>query len=235
MSVKRTMLAAATTLSLVGGAATAGALAAGGAAAATRPCGLRCIDFFSRQAGSYRHPNLVLAVQRQAAKAGQPIVLSRASRLDPREDFVISFRARVQDFYKAGLVTRWLARHYPREAAYEIEYAPLGVASGLCIGTPATAVNGTPVSLQPCGVSARTVWVVDLPDSIGPRTSRPYAPLINGSQTGSPGLYLLTYPRSPRQAGMPPGQLVTRPLQRSSRHGRVENRQQWGAGYGALP
>jgi hypothetical protein len=254
MSIKTNLLAAATMLTLAGGVAAAGAFPAQTAGAATATCGSRCIDFFSRQAGTYRHPNGVFAVLHRWARVGQPIVGSPASRRDPGEDFTISSRARVSEFYAAGLVTKWIALHYgglgcqvyrpathrcqrryPNTFGYEIEYSPHGVKSGLCVGTPAAARNGTLVSLQRCGVSARTVWVVDLADSVGARTSRPYAALINGSQTDPSRPFLLTYPRKPRPAGLPGRQLATQALQRPARHRTVEDGQLWGAGFGALP
>jgi hypothetical protein len=247
MSIKSKLLAAATTLTLFGGVAAAAALPA---AAATPRCGPRCIDFFSRQAGTYRHPGIVLDVLGKGNKAGQPIGGFRASRHDAGEDFVVSSRGKVSEFYSAGLVTTWLAlrygglgcqvyrpashkclRYYPDVYAYEIEYAPLGVDSGLCVGTPAVARDGTPVSLQPCGVSARTLWVVDLADSVGPRTSHPYAPLINGSETGFVLPYVLTYPGGTRTWR----QLATQTLRRSPHGGVVEASQLWGAGFGVLP
>jgi hypothetical protein len=231
MSVKRTLLAATTTLALLGGAAAAGP--AETAAGATLPCGPRCIDFFSRQAGSYRHPGAVFDVLGGRARAGQPVIGFRASRRDPGEDFTISFQAQVPDLLSAGLVTAWLAKRYPNDFGFEIQYAPLGVDSGFCVGTAATAVNGTPVSLQPCGASARTVWIVDLADSVGP--PHPYAALINGSETRFVRPYLLTYPRNPRRAGPAGRQLVTRTLQRPARHGPAGKAQLWGADRGVLP
>jgi hypothetical protein len=251
MSIKIKLLAAATTLTLFGGVAAAAALPA---AAATPHCGRRCIDFFSRQAGTYRHPGIVLDVLGQGKKAGQPIGGFRASRHDAGEDFVISFRGKVSELYSAGLATQWLAlrygglgcqmyrpasrkclRYYPDVYAYEIEYAPLGVDSGLCMGTAAAARDGTPVSLQPCGVSARTVWAVDLTHSVGPRTSHPFAPLINGSESGFTLPWVLTYPGGPRASGAPWRQLSTRTLRMAARGGTVVASQLWGAGFGVLP
>jgi hypothetical protein len=245
MSVNSKVLGAAVTLILVGGVA-AGTLSAAPAGAATKSCGPRCIDLFSRQSGTYRHPNLVLDVLRQAERVGQPLIMYRASHIDPGEDFTVSFQGRVSDFYSAGLVTTWLARrygglgcqlyrpatgtcrkHYPNDHAYEIEYTPLGVDSGLCVGLPATVGNGTPVSLQPCGVSARTVWVVDLANSTSGSIFRRYAPLINGSQADSRHLYVLTYPGRSRQ-------LTTQALQQSGHRGPVVNSQQWSADLGVL-
>ena len=53
----------------------------------------------------------------------------------------------------------------------------------------ATAVAGEKVTLQPCGVSSKTLWIVDS------RTLWPgYVPLINGSDTNFSQPYVLTYP-----------------------------------------
>jgi hypothetical protein len=244
MSIMSKVLGAATSLALAGG--LAGTLSAAPAGAATKSCGPRCIELFSRQSGTYPHPNLVLDVLGRAGRIGQPIVLFPASHLDPGEDFTISFQGRVSDLYSAGLVTTWLAqrygglgcqlyrpatstcrKRYPNDHAYEIQYTPLGVEGGLCVGLPATAGNGTSVSLQPCGVSARTIWVADLANSTAGGVFRRYAPLINGSQADSRHLYVLTYPGRSRQ-------LATQTLQQSWRRGPVVNRQQWGADLGVL-
>jgi hypothetical protein len=245
MSFKSTVLSVATTLTLVGGVAAA-TLPAGPAGAATRPCGQGCVDIFSRDTGVHHHLKLALDVLDQAGKVGQPIMLYRASHLDPGEDFTVSFQARVSDFYAAGLVSTWLAlrygglgcekyrsatttclKHYPDDYAYEIEYAPLGASSGLCVGLPAAVGNGTPVSLQSCGVSARTIWVVDVASGTRSSLFRHYAPLINGSQGGGPHLYVLSNPGGSRQ-------LTTRPLETCGCQGMPLTSQQWGADFGVL-
>ena len=48
------------------------------------------------------------------------------------------------------------------DPAWEVEYAPYGVASGLCAGVGSTAAQGGKVSLQPCGVTSKTVWIADV-------------------------------------------------------------------------
>ena len=88
---------------------------------------------------------------------------------------------------------------FPDDAAFEVQYSPYGVDSGLCTGVAATAVAGEKVTLEPCGVSSKTVWIVD------PRTARSATvtfPLINGSDTNFSQPFVLTYPGSgyPRQA-----------------------------------
>jgi hypothetical protein len=73
-----------------------------------------------------------------------------------------------------------------------MQYSPYGVDSGLCSGVAATAVAGEKVTLQPCGVSAKTVWIEDAPET--PFSS--YIPFINGSDTNFSQPFVLTYPSS---------------------------------------
>ena len=80
----------------------------------------------------------------------------------------------MSDFFAAGLVSASTELHYgggstqangaktADDPAFEIEYAPYGVASGLCVGVGGTAAQGGKVSLQPCGVSSKTVWIADV-------------------------------------------------------------------------
>ena len=88
------------------------------------------------------------------------------------------------------------AKYFPDDFAFEIEYSPYGMNSGLCVGVPSTAVQDTFVSLQPCGASAKTVWVVDLANSTGHSFTDTYAPLINGSNTNFSHPFVLTYPQN---------------------------------------
>jgi hypothetical protein len=158
-------------------------------------------------------PNFVLDTLRQGEKAGQPQILFRTSDTDPAEDYTISDRGLVSDFYTAGLVSSAVALHYgglgcegtvtpgatppcsanyPDLEAYEVEYSPYGVDSGLCAGVAATATAGEKVTLQPCGASSRTVWIIDSEDTdVNSNT-----PLINGSDSNFSQPFVLTYPSS---------------------------------------
>src|ERR1700727_3014271 len=175
MSIKSKVLAAAATLTLVGGVGVAGALTAGGASAATPSCGNSCIDIFSHQFGTHINPNYVVDVLRQGEKVGQPIILFRTANFDPAEDFTYAFQGTVADFFAAGLVSAAVNLHYgggaagfPNDPAFELEYAAFGV-------------------------SSKTVWIVDTFDS--PTTIRNgYVPLINGSDTNFSQPFVLTYP-----------------------------------------
>jgi len=226
MSIKSRILAATAALTVVGGLGTVGALSA---SAATPSCGHRCIDIFSREFGTHSHPNFVLDVWRQSAKAGTPIILYRTSNSDKAEDFAVSFQGTVADFFKAGLVSAALNLHYSRDWAFEFEYSPDGVNSGMCVGTASTAANKTPVVLVPCGASAKSVWVVDSRDSIG----RGYVPLINGSDVNFSHPSVLHYPGNSFPTDTPRPQLNTFELQKYS-NGSVFDNELWGADFGVL-
>lgn len=245
MSIKSKILTVAAVMTLTGGVGAAGALTAN---AATPSCGHHCIDIFSREFGTHHHPNFVLDVLRQGAHVGQPIILFRTSNSDPAEDFTVSFQGQVSDFFTAGLVSSALALHYgggceffntstqtctlhyPNDFAFEFEYAPYGVDSGFCAGVGSTAVKGTPVALEPCGASSKTVWVVDSHDSI----YGSYVPLINGSDTNFSHPYVLNYPGNSYPTDMPRPQLTTGTLSKYS-DGTVYINQMWGANFGVLP
>ena len=250
MSIKSKLLAGAATLALVGGVGTAGALSA---SAATPSCGHDCIDIFSRAFGTHQTPNYVLDVLRQGAKVGQPIILFRTSNTDQAEDFVPSIQGTTADFYAAGLVSAAVALHYgciaggnfPNcgvnsvdDPAIELEYSPFGVDSGLCVGVAATATAKEGVTLQPCGVSAKTVWILDINDS--PATlEHGYIPLINGSDNNFSHPFVLSYPANGFPTDKPRPQLFVNNLTGFSHGigtpiGSVDDTQLWGADFGVL-
>ena len=202
MSFKSKAFAIAATVTLIGGVGAVGALSA---TAATPSAGISAIDIFSEDFGTHAHPNFLLDTYKQGEKVGQPQILYRTANFDPAEDYTISYQGLVSDFATAGLVTPELALHYgggasyfvdgvkhtyPDDAAFEIQYDPFGVDSGLCTGVAATATAGEDVTLQPCGVSSKTIWVVDSSDTV----RHGYVPLINGSDNNFSQPYVLTYP-----------------------------------------
>jgi hypothetical protein len=250
MSIKSKLLAGAATLALVGGVGTAGALSA---AAATPSCGHNCVDIFSRAFGTHKTPGYVLDVLRQGAKVGQPIILFRTSNTDPAEDIVPSIQGTTADFFAAGLASSAVALHYgciakvnfPNcgltgvdDPAIELEYSPFGVDSGLCVGLAATATAKEGVTLQPCGVSSKSVWVLDINDS--PATfEHGYIPLINGSDTNFSHPFVLTYPANGFPTDRPRPQLFVNNLTGFSHGigtpiGSVNDTQLFGADFGVL-
>ena len=260
MSIKSKVFAAAATLTLIGGVGAAGATSA---SAATPSCGpgyistsggiAGCINVFNRQFGTHAHPNFIMDVFRQGIKVGQPIILYRATNSDPAEDFTISDQGTVADFFAAGLVSAAVALHYgggaavglgttvtPNEPAFELEYSPYGVNSGLCVGLASTAVANEGVTLQPCGVSAKTVWIWDTFDLSFPAVFHGYFPAINGSDTNFSHPFVLTYPANGYPTDKPRPQLKVNNLTGFSNGfgpivGTLTNTQLWSATFGVIP
>jgi hypothetical protein len=255
--------AAAAAMVLAGG--TGAALTSAGAArAATPSCGPTCIDIFSKQFGTYHHPGFIMDVFRQGEKVGQPLILFRQSNSDPAEDFTISFEGQVSDFFQAGMLSSAFNLHYgcgwsiseakctnafPDEYAFEIEYAPYGVESGLCAGIPGrTVASGQKVSLQPCGVTAGTIWAADTLDSC---LTNPLYSLevqaINGLDVNFSHPLVLTYPAAGYPTDIPRPQLFVSNLAGFSQTGSgsgtcgglavngPDTNQLWGADAGVLP
>jgi hypothetical protein len=255
MSIKTKVYAAAATLTLIGGAGAVGAFAAGTANAATPSCGDNCANIFSREYGHHFSPNFVVDTFRQGSNTGQPIILFRASSFDPAEDFTAEFTGTTSDFYAAGMVSPAVALHYgctvgPFETcaagtddpAFEIEYSPYGVESGLCVGVGTVAAQGTKVALEPCGASSKTVWIADEADSPDTITNG-YVPLINGSDTNFSHPFVLTYPRNGYPTDVPRPQLTVTNLTGFSQNvddvpgpvlATVNDNQLWGADFGVL-
>jgi len=242
MSIKSKVLAAAATLTLVGGVAVTGALTAGTASAATPSCGNACVNIFSKDFGTFKSPNFTVDVWRQAAKVGQPIILFKSSNSDPALDFTVSFQGTVSDFCGAGIVTNFTCYRWADLPAFEIEYAPFGVQTGLCMGVPTTAFQGEKVSLAPCGVSSKTVWIVDALDSILGAHSGRFAPLINGSNSNFSHPFVLTYPKNGYPTDIPRPQLTVTNLTGFSQTvapflaivGTIQSNQLWSARFGQL-
>jgi hypothetical protein len=259
LSIKSKVIAAASALTLVSGIGVAGALAAGTASAATPSCGPLCADVFSWQFGSFHHPNFTLDVFRGGAKVGQPIILFRTSNSDGAEDFSAEFNGTTSSFYAAGLVSSLVALHYGctgsiavpggqipcapgshDTAAFEIEYAPYGANSGLCVGLASTAYGHEGVTLQGCGQTSRTVWIADTNDQRVITSAG--IPLINGSDTNFSHPYVLTYPAAGYPTDKPRPQLFVSNLTGFTQPGgifpvlgTVNSNQLWSAVLGVLP
>ena len=254
MSIKSKVLAAAAALTVLGGVSAGLAPATW---AATPSCGNTCVELFSHDFGTHHHPNFVLDTQQQAAKVGQAQILFRVSNSDPAEDYTVSYQGQVSDFYSAGMVSAAVNLHYgcnynvntghcgstvfPDDYAFEIQYSPYGVESGLCVGVPGVPVSGVKVSLQPCGVNAGTVWIIDQADasSLTPVATE-YVPLIVGTDTNFSQPFVLTYPGAGYPTDVPRPQLFVSNLTGFSNGSLgnpsgVNDNQLWGGDFGILP
>jgi hypothetical protein len=115
-----------------------------------------------------------------------------------------------------------------------VQYSPNGVDSGLCIGTTSAPITNAPVSLQPCGVLSKTVWITDSENvQRGGLFTFPFVPLISGAGSNFSNPFVLTYPQNGNPTDKPRPQLVTQNLHQFSR-GQVFDNQQWSAFFGVL-
>ncbi len=266
MSFKSKVIAAAATVTLITGVGAAGALTATTATAATPSCGPGCVNLFSWQFGDFIHPNFVLDVFRGGDKVGQPVILFRTANSDRAEDFNAEFSGLTSEFYAAGLVSSAVAMHwgcvtgiiipvnipggqivcspgYTDDPAGEIEYAPDGRATGLCVGLASTAFSGEKVTLQPCGISSKTVWVVDTVDIGGVKNlTNAGLPLINASDTNFSHPFVLTYPAAAFPTDKPRASLTVANLTGFTQPGgifpvlgTIDSNQLWSAVPGVLP
>jgi serine/threonine-protein kinase len=208
---------------------------------------------FSRSFGTHGSSNFALDVLNEGGKAGQPIIMSRTPTPGAADEWVASIRGTTADVYNAGLVSPAVAQHYGcipgrdfascygqtavavDDPALELEYAPHGVDSGLCMGLASTAVQGEGVTLQPCGTSSRTMWIEDNYGSSS-GLSNGYVPLINGSDTDFSQPFVLSYPVNGFPTDLPRPQLEVSQITGSSpgspavpELGTVNSTQLWGA------
>ena len=146
-------------------------------------CGPTCVALYSPFYGASE----LLGVVGQEETTGQPVDMQPAEGTNPAEMWVLALTGPVSNFYNSGLVSAAIDRHYGSNAAYEYEYTPYGILTGLCLGVSGTAQNGTSVTLQACGVSAATVWISDTADE-----DQQQAPLISATTTNFTQPFVLT-------------------------------------------
>src|SRR5215204_5425150 len=159
LPIKRKVLAAVATLTIVLGVSAA---ATGVASAASPQCAQRCISVFSVELGSYDQLNFVEAILGDGgARIGQPVGLKQANKLDPAQDIKPDAPVRmatVADFFAAGMVSAEANQHYGHLQAVQQKYAPFDMDTALCVGLASVKQNEG-LTLQPCDVPGTKVWV----------------------------------------------------------------------------
>jgi hypothetical protein len=226
MGIKRTVQGLAATLILVAGASGIGTPIA---SAATPVCGASCISVFSRELGTYAHPNFVEDILGGEASVGQPVGLKQASGSDPSED-ILPRGGTVASFFAAGMVSAEANSHYGSLRAVQQEYAPFGIPSGLCVGLATVAYQTEGLTLQPCGVPSTTVWILD--PALSPTTPG-YFPIINASTTDFSRPFAMHLPQGEVASGQAL-QMQVRHLQFLSGEETLPDRELWGAHFGVL-
>jgi hypothetical protein len=223
MSIRKTTRAvAAATLALLAGAAVQ-ALPAG---AATTACGARCLSVFSSQLGTTDEPNFVEGIFGETPVAGLLVGLKPASNSDPSEDITPHPGPLVSDFYAKGMVSAEVNLHFGTLRAVQLESAPLGSPTGLCVGVERDAYPNEPLTLQPCSIPGRTVFI------LGPADADGFFPIINASTRDFRHPFAMTYPRHVDVAALPP--ITLRHLQLRGRERTVPGTQLWGVHFGPV-
>ena len=217
MSIKTKIITAAAALSLIVGVGAAGTPTS---KAATVACGLQCYNFFSAFSTT-ANPEFVLDVP-NGAQLGGAVIYAPESRTNTGEDFRFTDTATVHEYFLAGLLPAGLDALYSSLNVSEFEFTPGGLNTGLCVG----AFSGVfPVSLQPCGATAKTLWIFDPRITLG---FAPYDALINGATNNPKHPDSLTAVR--------PGQpLITVPLRPYSFPPMLFALQVWTPVHGVLP
>jgi hypothetical protein len=220
MSVKRNLFAAVATLCV-------SAVATLSAGAATPACGPGCVSIFSKELGSSAQPGPVEDVLDGVAAIGQPLILKQASSSDSSEDTVPN-RMLVSDFYAAGMVSADVNSHYGDLFATQIQYAPNGVRTGLCVGLAKVAYQNEGLTLQPCSVPAVTVWILDTTDSPAPG----YFAIVNASTTDFDHPFAMDLPQDEIANAHQLLQIHVRRLQFLGSDKELPDSQLWGAHFG---
>lgn len=195
-------------------------LTAPAANAATVQCGDNCEALYTLLYGT-ADVIAVAGASGTSAHTGQPVALLAASGTNQGEDWYLEDEGTVEDFYEAGYVTSSFNLHYSGDEVYEYDYIPDGVYTGECLGVAGTAGNGAPVSLQPCGVSAHTLWAADTADQYERQL-----PLINGTDNDFSFPYVLTADTAGKT-------MSTHML--TGGDGVIDQGQYWGTEFGVLP
>ena len=228
MSIKSRLLIAAATLTVIGGVPAVVTLSA---SAATPACGESCYSIFTPEFGTLADPQFVEAVLDGEAKVGQPLILRPASSSDPSADLIPDLR-RVSDFFAVGMVSAEVDRHYGKLFAAQIQYAPSGVPTGLCVGLAKPALSNQALTLQPCSVPGTTVWIAASVHS--PDTAQDgYFPLVNASTRNFSRPIAMDYPHRAHPTDEPATPIRVRHL-KTTGPGPVPALQLWGLRRGVL-
>jgi hypothetical protein len=229
MSIKRRLQAAVATVTLVGGVTAAVPF---GASAGTPACGPSCLSVFSPELGTYAHPNFVEHVFGGIASVGTPTGLNAASGSDLSEDFINPHPGSVSEYYALGLVSAQVNSHYGALKASQLEYAPSGVPSGLCVAVATDPFENEALSLQPCTVLGRTVWIIGT--TLSPSTAAAHLfPIVSGATSDFARPFAMSYPRHvDTTEPLPP--ITLRRLQFQGDDSTLPETQLWGVTSGVL-
>jgi hypothetical protein len=175
MSIKSKVFAGAAALSVIAG---LGAVGASSAHASTPSCGPTCVT--PSNGGS------VLDVYKREATVGNKIIMWGQTNYDPATDFSVDYTARVWQDHLIGLASKVLTGENAWRHEFELQYTPNGVPTHLCVGVANKSGYGA-VTLRPCGVTDKTLWV-----AVKLHNGQKGTVLINGAGSNFSNPYVLT-------------------------------------------
>jgi hypothetical protein len=123
-------------------------------------------------------------------------------------------------------------QHYGKLFAATIEYAPFGNRSGLCVGLAKAAYQGEGLTLQPCTVGSRAVWIINPLVSPDPEN---YVAVISGSTTDFQNPFAMHYARDEQVNDGRLQEIQVRHLPFLGRDKTLRSRQLWGLHSGVVP
>ncbi len=199
---------------------------------ATPACSSTCFELSSLVLGTDQIQNAYNGHDNgTGGKVGQDVNLKTASNSHPNEDFAGAEVGDLAD-YCGNLIlsTSYVCVNYPATyPVFESNWAPFGNESGLCAGVSVANVNNEAVTLQDCGVSAKTLWVGDLRNGTI-SGGNVYTPWVNASDPNFSHPLVLTVGGS---KGRPASQLRVDRLN-SLTGGVVEDSQQFTLAFGPV-
>jgi hypothetical protein len=137
------------------------------AGASTAACGSECTSPSVESLGTGE------VLTAEGSSVGSGVKLAAASTSDTTQDWTVMPEYGVVNAAAAGVVSRSLTMMYGQSYLVEFQYAPGGDPSDLCVANTASdplASGGgndyyeTPtlsVALEPCGVTAQSLWIID--------------------------------------------------------------------------
>jgi hypothetical protein len=219
MFITRKMWALLATLAL-GGVSAAATLSVTAATAATSQCGMACVSIFNKGLGL---PGPVEDILGGVATVGQPVILKMDSNSDPSED-TMAHTGSVSTFYASGMVSADANSHFAGLTAAQIEYAPNGVGTGLCVGLASLPYENEGLTLQPCSTPDVTVWILDL--EVSPVSG--YFAIINAATTDFDHPFAMSLNPDELSSGQQLLQILVRRLQFRANENTLQDNQLWG-------
>jgi hypothetical protein len=139
----------------------------------------------------------------------------------------------VSDYFAMGRVSAEVNNHYATQTASQLEYAPSGMRTGLCVGVATDPFENDALSLQPCTVPGRTVWIIAT--RLSPATAAAgLFPIVSRATSDFARPFAMSYPRHiDTTEALPPIRL--RHLQLQHDKSTLADTQLWGVRCGQLP